>query len=542
MDIKAHLGALLRTALAKVAPEAADAEVLIERPRDAAHGDFACTLALQLAKRLKRNPRRLAEQLVAAVAADPYVAKLEVAGAGFINIRLAPRAGQEAVSRVLAQGATYGHTRAAQAPRTMVEFVSANPTGPLHVGHGRQAALGDALAALLASQGSEVAREFYYNDAGAQIHNLALSVQARARGGRPEDPGWPADGYRGEYIEEIARNFAAGGGDAADLEAVRKFAVAALRREQDADLQAFGIKFDVYYLESSLYTDGRVDAVVKALVAGGHTYEREGALWLRTTDYGDDKDRVVRKSDGSYTYFVPDIAYHVTKWERGYAKVINVQGTDHHSTVTRVRAGLQALNLGIPSGYPDYVLHNLVRVTRGGQEVKISKRAGSYVTLRDLIEWVGRDAVRFFLVSRRADSDFVFDVDLARAQTEENPVYYVQYAHARVCSVFSQWGGDAAPLAVAPLATLTGERESALMRRLAEFPEMLADAARELAPHAIAFYLRSLAGEFHSYYNAERILVEDEATRMARLALCAAVRQVLANGLALLGVRAPERM
>jgi arginyl-tRNA synthetase len=542
MDIKAHLGALLRTALAKVAPEAADAEVLIERPRDAAHGDFACTLALQLAKRLKRNPRRLAEQLVAAVAADPYVAKLEVAGAGFINIRLAPRAGQEAVSRVLAQGATYGHTRAAQAPRTMVEFVSANPTGPLHVGHGRQAALGDALAALLASQGSEVAREFYYNDAGAQIHNLALSVQARARGGRPEDPGWPADGYRGEYIEEIARNFAAGGGDAADLEAVRKFAVAALRREQDADLQAFGIKFDVYYLESSLYTDGRVDAVVKALVAGGHTYEREGALWLRTTDYGDDKDRVVRKSDGSYTYFVPDIAYHVTKWERGYAKVINVQGTDHHSTVTRVRAGLQALNLGIPSGYPDYVLHNLVRVTRGGEEVKISKRAGSYVTLRDLIEWVGRDAVRFFLVSRRADSDFVFDVDLARAQTEENPVYYVQYAHARVCSVFSQWGGDAAPLAEAPLATLTGERESALMRRLAEFPEMLADAARELAPHAIAFYLRSLAGEFHSYYNAERILVEDEATRMARLALCAAVRQVLANGLALLGVRAPERM
>jgi arginyl-tRNA synthetase len=542
MDIKAHLGALLRTALAKVAPEAADAEVLIERPRDAAHGDFACTLALQLAKRLKRNPRRLAEQLVAAVAADPYVAKLEVAGAGFINIRLAPRAGQEAVSRVLAQGATYGHTRAAQAPRTMVEFVSANPTGPLHVGHGRQAALGDALAALLASQGSEVAREFYYNDAGAQIHNLALSVQARARGGRPEDPGWPADGYRGEYIEEIARNFAAGGGDAADLEAVRKFAVAALRREQDADLQAFGIKFDVYYLESSLYTDGRVDAVVKALVAGGHTYEREGALWLRTTDYGDDKDRVVRKSDGSYTYFVPDIAYHVTKWERGYAKVINVQGTDHHSTVTRVRAGLQALNLGIPSGYPDYVLHNLVRVTRGGEEVKISKRAGSYVTLRDLIEWVGRDAVRFFLVSRRADSDFVFDVDLARAQTEENPVYYVQYAHARVCSVFSQWGGDAAPLAEAPLATLTGERESALMRRLAEFPEMLADAARELAPHAIAFYLRSLAGEFHSYYNAERILVEDEATRMARLALCAAVRQVLADGLALLGVRAPERM
>ena len=542
MDIKAHLATLLRAALARVAPEAAHAEVLIERPRDAAHGDFACNLALQLAKRLKRNPRQLAEQLVAAVAADPYVAKLEVAGAGFINIRLAPRAGQEAVSRILAQGAAYGQTRAAPAPKTMVEFVSANPTGPLHVGHGRQAALGDALAALLASQGHEVTREFYYNDAGAQIHNLALSVQARARGRKPEDPGWPADGYRGEYIEEIARDFTAAGGDAGDLEAVRKFAVAALRREQDADLQAFGVKFDVYYLESSLYTDGRVEAIVKALLASGKTFEQEGALWLRTTEYGDDKDRVVRKSDGSYTYFVPDVAYHVTKWERGFAKVINVQGTDHHSTVTRVRAGLQALKLGIPSGYPDYVLHNLVKVVRGGEEVRISKRAGSYVTLRDLIDWVGRDAVRFFLVSRRADSDFVFDVDLARSQSEENPVYYVQYAHARVCSVFSQWGGDPAPLAAAPLAALTGERERALLRRLAEFPEMLAEAARELAPHAIAFYLRELAGEFHSYYNAERILVEDEATRSARLALCAAIRQVLANGLALLGVGAPERM
>ncbi|MDH4323965.1 MAG: arginine--tRNA ligase [Betaproteobacteria bacterium] len=542
MDIKTHLGALLRTALAKAAPEATDAEVLIERPRDPAHGDFACNVALQLAKRLKRNPRQLAEQLVAAVGADQYIARLDVAGAGFINIRLAPRAGHEAVTRILAQGADFGRARAAPAQKTMVEFVSANPTGPLHVGHGRQAALGDALAALLASQGHAVTREFYYNDAGAQIHNLALSVQARARGKSPDDAGWPADGYRGEYIGEIARNFAAAGGSLEDLEAVRTFAVAALRAEQDVDLQAFGVKFDVYYLESSLYTDGRVDAVVRALVASGKTYEREGALWLRTTDFGDDKDRVVRKSDGSYTYFVPDVAYHVTKWERGYAKVINVQGTDHHSTVTRVRAGLQALELGIPSGYPDYVLHNLVRVVRGGEEVKISKRAGSYVTLRDLIDWVGSDAVRFFLVSRRADSDFVFDVDLARAQTEENPVYYVQYAHARVCSVFSQWGGAHAPLGAAPLDALTGEREAALMRRLAEFPEVLADAARELAPHAIAFYLRELAGEFHSYYNAERILVEDQATRTARLALCAAVRQVLANGLALLGVSAPERM
>ncbi|MGD9952360.1 MAG: arginine--tRNA ligase [Burkholderiales bacterium] len=542
MDIKAHLAGLLRAALAKVAPEAANTEVVIERPRDAAHGDFACNVALQLAKRLKRKPRDLAAELAAAVPADPNVEKLEIAGAGFINIRLSPRVGQAAVARVLAEGASYGRARASGPQKVMVEFVSANPTGPLHVGHGRQAALGDALAALLASQGHEVTREFYYNDAGAQIHNLALSVQARARGTAPGAPGWPEDGYRGEYIEEIARNFVAGGGNADDLEAIRVFAVAALRREQDIDLQAFGVKFDVYYLESSLYADGRVEAVVKALVASGRTYEQEGALWLRTTDYADDKDRVVRKSDGSYTYFVPDVAYHVTKWERGYVKAINVQGTDHHGTMARVRAGLQALNLGIPSGYPDYVLHSLVKVMRGGEEVKISKRAGSYVTLRDLIDWVGRDAVRFFLVSRRADSEFVFDVDLARSQSEENPVYYVQYAHARVCSVFSQWNGDATALAGAPLEPLTGAREAALMRRLAEFPEVLAGAARELAPHAIAFYLRDLAGEFHSYYNAERILVEDEATRRARLALCAAVRQVLANGLALLGVSAPERM
>jgi arginyl-tRNA synthetase len=542
MDIKTHLAALFRGALAKVAPEAADAEVLIERPRDPAHGDYACNLALQLAKRLKRSPRQLAEQIAAAVPADPQVAKLEVAGAGFINIRLATATRHAAVSRVLAEGAAYGRAKAAQPQKVMVEFVSANPTGPLHVGHGRQAALGDAIAALLEAQGHAVTREFYYNDAGAQIHNLALSVQARANGMTPADASWPADGYRGEYIEEIARDFKAAGGNADDLEAIRKFAVAALRKEQDADLKAFGVKFDVYYLESSLYADGKVEATVKALVASGKTYEQEGALWLRTTDYGDDKDRVVRKSDGSYTYFVPDVAYHVTKWQRGFRKAINVQGTDHHGTTARVRAGLQALGLGIPAGYPDYVLHNLVKVMRGGEEVKISKRAGSYVTVRDLIEWVGRDAVRFFLASRRADSDFVFDVDLALEQSEENPVYYVQYAHARVCSVLRQWGGDAAQLATVPLESLAGEREAALMQRLGEFPELVAGAARELAPHAVAFYLRSLAGEFHSYYNAERILVEDQATRMARLALCAAVRQVLANGLALLGVSAPERM
>jgi arginyl-tRNA synthetase len=425
----------------------------------------------------------------------------------------------------------------------------------LHVGHGRQAALGDAIAASLEAQGYAVTREFYYNDAGVQIQNLALSVEARARGLKPGDAGWPEAAYQGEYVHDIAADFlagktvgAAGGaavtasGDRNDLEGMRKFAVAYLRREQDMDLEKFDVKFDVYYLESSLYADGRVDAVVRGFTASGKTYEQDGALWLRTTDYGDDKDRVVRKSDQTYTYFVPDVAYHVTKWERGFKRVINVQGTDHHSTITRVRAGLQALGLGIPPGYPDYVLHSMVKVMRGGEEVKISKRAGSYVTVRDLIEWVGRDAVRFFLVSRRADSEFVFDIDLALAKSEENPVYYVQYAHARVCSVLAQWGGDVTRVMQAPLVPLTEEREIALMKRLAEYPEIIAIAAREFAPHQIAYYLRELAGEFHGYYNATRMLVSEEALKLARLALAVATRQVLCNGLALLGVSAPEKM
>jgi arginyl-tRNA synthetase len=545
-DTKSALEQLLTEGVRKRFPELSDFVVVLEKPRRPEHGDYSTTAALQLAKILGRPSRTIAEEIRQATAQSTVSAGLgevlEPVGPGFLNIRLNKSTKQGVIARVLKEGAQYGRAQAPGSGKVMVEFVSANPTGPLHVGHGRQAALGDAIAALLEAQGHAVTREFYYNDSGAQIHNLALSVQARARGRTPEDPAWPADGYRGEYIEEIARAYASGGGRDDDLEPIRKFAVAALRREQDADLQAFGVRFDVYYLESSLYADGRVEAAVKTLVANGRTYEHEGALWLRTTGYGDDKDRLVRKSDGSYTYFVPDVAYHVTKWERGFRRVINVQGTDHHSTVIRVRAGLQALDLGIPSGYPDYVLHNLVKVVRGGEEVKISKRAGSYVTLRDLIDWVGRDAVRFFLVSRRAESEFVFDVDLARSQSEENPVYYVQYAHARVCSVFSLWGGDAAGLARAPLGALTGERELALAARLAEFPDALRSAAAELAPHAIAFHLRELAGDFHSYYNAERILVEDEATRLARLALCAAVRQVLANGLALLGVSAPERM
>ena len=537
MDTKAQLETLFRETLAELFPEGAGTEVAFERPRDPSHGDLATNVALQLARPLRRKPREVAEALVAALLAK-HGARFDavsVAGPGFINIRLKQDAKTEVVRRILEAGASWGRARAAAPQKIQVEFVSANPTGPLHVGHGRQAALGDALAALLESQGHAVTREFYYNDAGAQIHNLALSVQARAKGMSPGDPGWPKDGYAGEYISDIAREITAPD----DLEAVRKHAVAYLRREQDLDLQAFGVKFDVYYLESSLYTEGRVDAVVKALVASGRTYEKEGALWLRTTDYGDDKDRVMRKSDGSYTYFVPDVAYHVNKWERGFRKVINVQGTDHHSTTTRVRAGLQALGLGIPPGYPDYVLHSLVKVVRGGAEVKISKRAGSYVTVRDLIDWVGRDAVRFFLLSRKPDTEYTFDVDLALSRSEENPVYYVQYAHARICSMLAK---EPAPTAGADLGLLSGAKELQLAQRLAEFPEMLAGAAAELTPHAIAFYLRALAGEFHSYYNAERILVEDGALRTARLALCAAVRQTLANGLALLGVSAPEKM
>ena len=539
MDPKAEIEAALRAALRKIAPEHADAPLLIERPRQAGHGDFSSNIALQLAKALKRKPRDLAQEIVAAVGSGNITA--EIAGPGFINFRLRSDTRLAVIARILQEKRRYGRAQRASADPVLVEFVSANPTGPLHVGHGRQAALGDAIAALLESQGHKVTREFYYNDAGAQIDKLAWSVQARAKGIRPGETGWPAEGYAGEYIEDLAREYTASGASIDDLDAIRRFAVKHLRAEQDADLQAFGVKFDVYYLESSLYTEGKVDAVVKALVASGKTYEKDGALWLRTTDYGDDKDRVVRKSDGSYTYFVPDVAYHVTKWQRGFKRVINVQGTDHHSTVTRVRAGLQALGLGIPQGYPEYVLHSLVKVTRGGEEVKISKRAGSYVTVRDLIDWVGRDAVRFFLVSRKADSEFVFDVDLARRKTDENPVYYVQYAHARVCSLFAQ-AGDKEAVEGAQLDALSGEREAALARLLDEFPETLAKAALEAAPHDIAFYLRELAAQFHSYYNAERILVDDEVLRGARLALCAAVRQTLANGLSLIGVSAPEKM
>jgi arginyl-tRNA synthetase len=546
-DLKTQLQTWLATGLAAVAPGREAATIVVERPKQALHGDYATNVALQHAKALGRNPREFAQALVAALPPSPLVAKTEIAGPGFVNVFLAPAARQAVVARILADRDRYGRSDARRRERVMVEFVSANPTGPLHVGHGRQAALGDALSTLFEWQGAEVTREFYYNDAGQQIQNLAISVRARAQELLGEHVTFPEDGYLGEYIRELAQRYLDEvGHDLGDIESIRRFAVAELRREQDRDLQAFGVRFDHYYLESSLYTDGRVEATVDRLVDSGKTYPKDGALWLRTTDYGDDKDRVMRKSDGGYTYFVPDVAYHVTKWERGYAKAINVQGSDHHSTVTRVRAGLQAVGLGIPPGYPDYVLHKMVTVMKGGEEVRISKRAGSYVTLRDLIDEVGRDAVRFFLVSRKADSEFTFDVDLARSQSEENPVYYVQYAHARVCSVLKQAGVPlaeaAGAFADADLAALASPYEEALLRRLADFPEEIATAARELGPHLVTFHLKDLAADFHAYYNAERFLVDDRRVQRARLALVTAAGQVIRNGLSILGLGAPEQM
>ena len=549
------LGALA-SGLEQLLPGSGD-KAAFESPKAAAHGDLACTAAMQLSKTLKRNPREVAESLkaylLATEAFSRWVDAIEIAGPGFINIRLKPAAKQQVVREVLSAGDCFGH-KAAKGERVLVEFVSANPTGPLHVGHGRQAALGDAICNLLASQGWQVHREFYYNDAGVQIETLARSTQLRAQGIRPGDAQWPEAAYNGDYIADIAADFLArkavqaddrqftASGDVNDLDGIRQFAVAYLRREQDLDLRAFDVKFDQYYLESSLYTSGKVADTVRRLQDAGKTYEQDGALWLKSTDYGDDKDRVMRKSDGTYTYFVPDVAYHITKWERGFGKVVNIQGTDHHGTIARVRAGLQAAGVGIPQGYPDYVLHTMVRVMRAGQEVKISKRAGSYVTLRDLIEWTSKDAVRFFLLSRKPDTEYVFDVDLALAQNNDNPVYYVQYAHARICSVLAGWGGKVASLQQADLSPLDSPAADALMRVLAKYPAMLEAAAQDFAPHDVTFYLRELAAAYHSYYDNERILVDDEAVRAARLALVAACAQVLHNGLALLGVSAPQKM
>jgi len=576
---KNRLIEMLSDALHEIAQERGLGETpqpRLERPKAFDHGDVACNIALQLAKAWKLSPRDLAQALVdhleQQIGFRNLIASCEIAGPGFINFRLSNAAKTTVIQEILSEGAHFGQLTPGTGPvaTAMIEFVSANPTGPLHVGHGRQAALGDALANLLATQGIKVHREFYYNDAGVQIANLALSVQARLNESKPGDATWPENAYNGEYIAEIAEAYKASSQYRNDLmppekiEAIRQFAVAYLRNEQDIDLKTFGVQFDCYYLESSLYSDGSVAKIVEDLESIGKTYEGDGALWLKTTDDGDDKDRVMRKSDGSFTYFVPDVAYHASKWQRGFEKVINVQGSDHHGTIARVRSGLQGVakkrGWDIPKTYPEYVLHKMVTVMHRGEEVKISKRAGSYVTVRDLVEWSGgvtpnmtagerelslqrgRDAVRFFLISRKADTEFVFDIDLALQQNDENPVFYVQYAHARICSILTHWGGELADLKLADLTLLQSKASDHLLRRLAEYPEVLTTAAAELAPHALAFYLRDLAGDFHAFYNADRVLVDDLGLKLARLALLSATRQVLENGLKVLGVSAPAKM
>ena len=553
-NFKIHLSELFAQALREVAPEATQTEILIERPKLSAHGDYACNLAMQLARPLRKSPRDIAQALISALPESEVIEKMEIAGAGFINVFITTAAKQQVVRGVLQAGAGYGHIHLGARRKVGVEFVSANPTGPLHVGHGRGAAVGDCLCNVLHAAGWNVTREFYYNDAGVQIDNLTRSVQLRCKGITPDHPSWPEEGYRGDYIADVAEAYMAqetveaddqhvkAAGNFNDAEAIRHFAVAYLRREQDIDLRAFGVNFDVFSLESALYADGKVKEAVDKLVASGHTYEQDDALWLRTTDFGDDKDRVMRKTDGTYTYFVPDVAYHLDKWRRGFTRVINEQGADHHSTITRVRAGLQALDAGIPQGWPDYVLHQMVTVLRNGQEVKISKRAGSYVTLRDLIDEVGCDATRYFLAARHPDSQLVFDIDLAKSKSNDNPVYYIQYAHARISAVLAQWEGERNALLHADVTLLDSDYETALLQRLIDYPQVIENAAQDLAPHVIAFYLKDLAADFHSYYNASRFLVEDEAIKTARLALIAAAAQVIHNGLALLGVSAPEKM
>jgi arginyl-tRNA synthetase len=543
-------------------PADIEPRIAVERSKDNSHGDLASNIAMTLAKAAKQSPRDLAQRIIDNLPASEKLHKAEIAGPGFINFFLNEAATSAIVKQILSQGKTFGHCNDGAGKKVQVEFVSANPTGPLHVGHGRGAALGDSICRLLEAAGWDVTAEFYYNDAGQQINNLASSVQARCKGLGPDHPDWPADGYRGDYIIDVANAYMAkekidaedkhviGKGDADDVDAICAFAVAYLRREQDLDLKAFGVDFDVYYLESSLYTDGEVEQTVQQLIDSGHSYEQDGALWLKTTDFGDDKDRVMRKSEGGYTYFVPDVAYHLNKWRRGFERVVNEQGADHHSTITRVRAGVQAVSehrrLGIPKQWPEYVLHQMVMVMRGGQEVKISKRAGSYVTLRDLIDEVGKDATRYFLAARAANSQLTFDIDLAISETNDNPVYYIQYAHARICSMqrklAEQGWSWSATNDCNHLELLTEEAEKALLKKLAAYPELIKLAARQCEPHTVANYLRELAGDFHSYYNAHKMLIDNPPLRNARLSLSEAVRQVIENGLNLLGVSTPTAM
>jgi len=562
--VKAQLKSLVEQGIANLRAagtlpaDAATPDFVIERPREASHGDFSTNAAMTLAKAARSNPRQLAQALVDALPADAAIAQVDIAGPGFINFHLAPAAWHGVVRAVHAAGDGFGRNDSGAGQTVGVEYVSANPTGPLHVGHGRAAAIGDSIARVLAANGWNVVREFYYNDAGVQIENLAKSVKARIDGHQPGDADWPAEAYNGDYIADVAAAYLRGDSvevegevitgakDANDIDAIRRFAVAWLRREQNADLEAYAVGFDNYFLESSLYVDGKVEDTVAELIKHGHTYEEGGALWLRTTDFGDDKDRVMRKSDGTYTYFVPDIAYHRNKWQRGWQRAITELGADHHGSLARVKAGLQALDAGIPQGYPDYVLHQMVTVMRGGEEVKLSKRAGSYVTLRDLIDETGKDAVRWFLIARKPDSQLTFDIDLARSQSNDNPVYYVQYAHARVHSLLRQAAEKGYAIDIdnglAHLDQLTDEASQALMIELSRYPEVVEAASLTLEPHSIAQYLRELATAFHTAYHAQPVLVEDRDERDARLALSTATAQVLKNGLDLLGVSAPVKM
>ena len=557
--MKSHLLQLLLPVAQSIHPEILANSIQLDRPKSIEHGDFSSNLAMALAKSLKKNPRELAALIIEKLPASPLIEKVEIAGAGFINFYLSDKARTFIIHEILKSPEAYGqntsgHNEKGKPQKVQIEFVSANPTGPLHVGHGRGAAIGDSLARLLKFNGWDVTREFYYNDAGAQIDNLTKSVHARCHNMDPSDPAFPEDGYRGEYIVEIANAFlnkssiecegktihASGLID--DLESIRQFSVAYLRHEQDQDLNAFQIKFDVFTLESSFYQNGHIEKVVASLIKNGFTYEEDNALWLKTTEFGDDKNRVMKKSDGSYTYFIPDVAYHFNKWERGFKRVINEQGSDHHSTITRVRAGLQALKAGIPETYPEYVLHQMITVMKDGEEVKLSKRAGSYVTLRDLIDEVGCDATRFFLVARKSDSQLVFDIDLAKTQSSDNPVYYIQYAHARISGVLKQWGEDVNKLNNINIDGLKSTQELILIKRLSEFPEVVLHAGAELAPHTIANYLKDCAADLHSYYNDTKFLVENEIEKLARLSLIKATQIVLKNGLSLLGVRALEKM
>ena len=552
--MKAHLTDLLFSAVKQITDYPDASIIVIDRPKIISHGDFSTNLCLVLSKKLNKSPRDVAAMVLDKIPPSNLISKIEIAGAGFLNFFLSSKANNEIINNVLKLKDTYGKNKTGDRQKIQIEFVSANPTGPLHVGHGRGAAIGDCLARLFEASNWSVTREFYYNDAGEQINNLTRSVMASCHKIPTNDPKFPVDGYHGDYINDIAKAFLSmetikcegeiikATGKVEDTQSIQDFSVAYLRNEQDQDLKAFRTKFDVYSLESSFYKDGKVESVVNKLIEEGHTYEKDGALWLKTTNFGDDKDRVMKKTDGTYTYFIPDVTYHLDKWERGFKKVINEQGADHHSTISRVRAGLQGLNKNIPKNWPEYVLHQMITVIKGNKEIKISKRAGSYLTLKELIDDVGCDAARYFLVARRPDSQLVFDIDLAKSQNNDNPVFYIQYAHARISKVLKQWGGDISKLKLDDSFVFYSQAELKLIKSIGIYPEIVLQATKELAPHQIANFLKDCAAELHSYYNDSKFLVEDEKIKIARLSLINSAKYVLRNGLDLLGIKAPQQM